>query len=77
MSCFECFRLVAERERLGDAYIVAFDAMIAGIAIPKSGFSKLRIAADEARTDSAIAKLEFEHHKDGHTHAHGILPRAV
>jgi hypothetical protein len=63
MSCAECSRLIADYDRLHLAYKAAFDFMIASSKMPGSDFSKLRIAADDARNHSEVARVDLEQHQ--------------
>jgi len=69
MKCPECSRLAADYRRLNQAYTVAFDAMLAASKVPASDFIKVRIAADDARIDSELARVELEQHKQIHAKA--------
>ena len=64
MECSECVHLLAECERLNEAYTVAFDTMLGRSGTMQgSDFIKLRIATDEAWIDSERARLKLQEHK--------------
>ena len=70
MECSECAGLRAEYERLERAYATAIDALAANVGIVRAGeYTWLRAAADEARSDSEVARLELEKHKRIHAKA--------
>jgi hypothetical protein len=64
MECPECKRLTAEFERLERASATAIGMLRASAHTARANeYSRLRIAADEARVDSEVARLELEQHK--------------
>jgi len=70
MVCSECNRLLAEYERLEADYAMAIQTLGArrDIAVA-SEYLRLRTAADEARVDCEVARLELEQHKRIHSKA--------
>ncbi len=70
MQCLECARLLAEYEKLESDYGTAIQALGSkrdtGVA---SEYIRLRTAADEARIDCELARLELEQHKRVHAKA--------
>jgi hypothetical protein len=76
MDCPECVHLLAECERLNEAYTVAFETMIEHCrAIHGTNFTVLKIAADDAWFAAERARLKLQEHK--RRHAGGELSRAV
>jgi hypothetical protein len=69
MDCPECDRLTAEYRRLEQEYASAVNLLNAPIASEVREYIKLRAAADEARIDAEIARLELEKHKGVHRKA--------
>jgi len=54
----------------GRAYARAVDALAANAGIVRAAeYTWLRAAADEARSDSEVARLEMERHKQRHAKA--------
>jgi len=70
MRCSECDRMLAEYERLEGDYATAIQTLGArrDTAIA-SEYIRLRTAADEARIDCEVARLELERHKRIHAKA--------
>lgn len=70
MDCHECNRLLVEYERLENLYVVAVNALNARSETARaSEYIKLRAAADEARMDAELARLELEQHQQIHRKA--------
>jgi hypothetical protein len=67
MDCPECAHLIGECERLNDAYMVAFDAMIEHSGTThRADFTRLKIATDDAWFDWERARLKLREHKRRH-----------
>lgn len=70
MDCAECDRLLAEYERLEQAYATAVNVLNSSAETANvSEYMRLRAAADEARLDSEVARLQLEQHKRVHSMA--------
>ena len=70
MRCPECDRLLAAYERLEGDYATAIQTLGSRrdtAAAPE--YIRLRTAADEARIDCEVARLEMEQHKRVHSKA--------
>jgi len=72
MACSECSRLRAERDRLEKVHAAAIQALCGGVGagagpLPGSEYVRLKIAADDARLDLEVARLEFEQHERSHS----------
>jgi len=67
MECSECNRLTDEFGRLERAYATAVGVLTASAHADE--YARLRVAADEARIDSEVARLELEQHKRKHAKA--------
>src|ERR1700733_3386735 len=66
-ECPQCTRLTADLDRLERAYAAALGVLTARAHIARGNeYNALRIAADEARIDSEVARLELEQHKRKH-----------
>jgi hypothetical protein len=71
-TCLECERLLAHSRKLRNAHVDAGSLLSAKHdMVSPAGYIALRIAADETRIDSAIARLEFERHWRCHCKAVG------
>jgi glycerol dehydrogenase-like iron-containing ADH family enzyme len=67
MDCPECVHLLAECERLNEAYTAAFDTMIERSGtMAGADFTSLRVAADHAWLESERVRLELREHKRRH-----------
>jgi hypothetical protein len=63
-ACAECERLLAHSRQLRDAHVEAGRLLSARAElISPAEYMALRMAAEEMRIDSAIARLEFERHR--------------
>jgi len=70
MGYTECDRLLAEYERLKSDYATAVQTLGSRRDTTVApGYIGLRTAADEARIDCEVARLEFEQHKRIHAKA--------
>jgi len=70
MRCLECDRLLAEYEKLETDYATTVQTLGARRDIASaSEYIRLRTAADEARIDCEVARLELEQHKRIHAKA--------
>jgi hypothetical protein len=70
MTCLECDRLRAERERLLRIFAAKAEAAAeAEDSSPVSRCQDLASAAAEAQIDAVIARLEFEEHRQIHRSA--------
>ena len=67
MDCSERIRLTAGFDRLERAYAAALGILSASArTAPAYAYNALRVAADQARLDSEVARLELEQHKQSH-----------
>jgi hypothetical protein len=66
MPCPECERLLAEYERLESLKTAAVHALYAG-PLPGGEFANRKAAADKAKLDAEIVRLELEHHRRIHS----------
>jgi hypothetical protein len=70
MQCPECDRLLAHYERLEGVYAIAIQTLGARRdSSLVSEYIRLRTAADEARVDCEVVRLELEQHKRVHAKA--------
>lgn len=70
MGCMECARLLVEYEVLDGQYASAVNSLAARRETASAPeFTKLRVAADEARLDAELARLELERHQRVHRKA--------
>jgi hypothetical protein len=65
MTCSECVRLLAERERLEEVTAAAIRSLFAG-PLPGYEFGKLKADVDRARLDLEAARLVLEGHERMH-----------
>jgi hypothetical protein len=65
MACSECDRREAEYARLEQACARAVNTLNSsmGTLLPTPEYMCLRAAAEEARIDSEVARIELEQHK--------------
>jgi hypothetical protein len=67
MDCSECIRLTAGFDRLERAYAAKVGILTASAHTAQANeYTTLKVAADEARIDSEVARLELEQHKRKH-----------
>jgi hypothetical protein len=69
MDCPECARLLARRERLKAAHMVAFQEFRAGSALPIDEYRAVWAAVSEAWFEAEHARLELEQHWLSHVEA--------
>jgi hypothetical protein len=67
VACIECARLIAEYKRLHEAYVIAFGATIAASSLSSAEFIRAKVASDDARFDTEVARLELERHRQAHS----------
>jgi hypothetical protein len=67
MDCAECVHLLAECERLNEAYTSAFATMIEQCrTMPGADFTMLKLATDNAWFDWERARLKHQTHEWKH-----------
>jgi hypothetical protein len=67
MPCAKCSLLLAEYARRYGTYRAAFNALAERVeAAPIAEYNVLRIARDDARIDSELARVELERHQQEH-----------
>jgi hypothetical protein len=67
MDCVYCDQFRSEHERLEQIYANAVNALSARPKkAPLTEYRRLRIAADDARIDAEVARLECEKHQRMH-----------
>jgi hypothetical protein len=67
MNCVYCNQFRSEHERLEQVYATAVNALNArDKKAPLAEYHRLRIAADDARIDAEVSRLECEKHNRMH-----------